>query len=316
MQMFKYIIQRLVFAFLTVILLFVFTYSMLQLLPGDPFIGEKAISESVKAALYAKYGLDKPLWEQILLYIGNAFKGDLGVCLDSNRSVSLIISETFPVSADLGIRALIFALVFGISLGTLAAIKRNTGWDSAVMVIATIGVSIPSFVIAALLQYFVGLKLGQLLGFPVFPVIGWNTEMSKILPAFSLGLGSLASITRLTKSSMIDVLNSDYIKTARAKGLNNTQITFKHALRNALLPVVTVLGPMTAGLLTGAFVVEKVFGIPGMGKYFVTSVTNQNYTVIAGTTVFYGAFLVLANLAVDIAYGFIDPRIRLAGRKG
>ena len=184
------------------------------------------------------------------------------------------------------------------------------------MGIATIGVSIPSFVIAALLQYFVGLKLGQLLGFPVFPVIGWNTEMSKILPAFSLGLGSLASITRLTKSSMIDVLNSDYIKTARAKGLNNTQITFKHALRNALLPVVTVLGPMTAGLLTGAFVVEKVFGIPGMGKYFVTSVTNQNYTVIAGTTVFYGAFLVLANLAVDIAYGFIDPRIRLAGRKG
>ena len=150
MQMFKYIMQRLVFAFLTVILLFVFTYSMLQLLPGDPFIGEKAIPESVKAALYAKYGLDKPLWEQILLYIGNAFKGDLGVCFDSNRSVSLIISETFPVSADLGIRALIFALVFGISLGTLAAIKRNTGWDSAVMVIATIGVSIPSFVIAAL----------------------------------------------------------------------------------------------------------------------------------------------------------------------
>ncbi len=315
MQMFKYILQRVFYAFLTVILLLVFTYIMMQLLPGDPFIGEKAIPEEVKAALMAKYGLDKPIWQQILLYIFNAFKGDLGVCLDSNRAVTRIIAETFPVSADLGIRAIIFAVVFGISLGTLAAIKRNTGWDSIVMIIATIGVSVPSFVFASLLQYYLGLKLTQWTGIPFFPTIGWNTAASKILPAFALGLSSLASITRLTKSSMIDVLGSDYIKTAKAKGLNSMQITFKHALRNALLPVVTVLGPMTAGLLTGAFVIEKVFSIPGMGKYFVTSVTNQNYTVIAGTTVFYGAFLVIANLAVDIAYGFIDPRIRLAGRK-
>lgn len=315
MKMFKYILQRLFYAFLTVILLLVFTYCMMQLLPGDPFIGEKAVSEEVKAQLMAKYGLDKPLWEQVIMYIVRAFQGDLGVSYATDRAITLIIGETFPISADLGIRALIFALVFGVALGTLAAIKRNTGWDSAVMVIATIGVSIPSFVIAALLQFFVSLQLNKLLGFTLFPTIGWDTELAKILPAFSLGLGSLASITRLTRSSMVDVLNSDYIKTARAKGLNSRQITFKHALRNALLPVVTVLGPMTAGLLTGAFVVEKVFGIPGMGKYFVTSVTTQDYTVIAGTTVFYGAFLVLANLAVDIAYGFIDPRIRLAGRK-
>lgn len=315
MQMFKYILQRIFYAFLTVLVLLIFTYCMMQLLPGDPFIGEKAISDEVKAALMAKYGLDKPLWQQVVLYIFNAFRGDLGVSLDSDRSVMRIISETFPVSAELGIRALIFAVVFGIALGTLAAIKRNTAWDSIVMIIATIGVSIPSFVVASLLQYYAGLKLGQLFGMTIFPTIGWNTPMAKILPAFALGLSSLASITRLTKSSMIDVLSSDYIKTAKAKGLNSAQITFKHALRNALLPVVTVLGPMTAGLLTGAFVVEKVFSIPGMGKYFVTSVTNQDYTVIAGTTVFYGAFLVIANLAVDIAYGFIDPRIRLAGRK-
>ncbi len=315
MQMFKYILQRVFYAFLTVILLLVFTYVMMQLLPGDPFIGEKAIPEEVKAALMAKYGLDKPLWQQIGLYILNAFRGDLGLDLNSNRPVTTIIAETFPVSADLGIRAIIFAVTIGISLGTLAAIKRNTGWDSLVMVIATVGVSIPSFVFASLLQYYAGLKLTQLLGFQIFPTIGWNTQMGRILPAFALGLSSLASITRLTKSSMIDVLGSDYIKTAKAKGLSGAQITFKHALRNALLPVVTVLGPMTAGLLTGAFVIEKVFAIPGMGKHFVTSVTDQNYTVIAGTTVFYGAFLVLANLAVDIAYGFIDPRIRLAGRK-
>ncbi len=315
MQMFKYILQRVFYAFLTVIVLLIFTYVMMQLLPGDPFIGEKAIPEEVKAALMAKYGLDKPLWQQIALYIINAFRGDLGVDLNSNRAVTTIIAETFPVSADLGIRAIIFAVTFGISLGTLAAIKRNTGWDSMVMVIATVGVSIPSFVFASLLQYYAGLKLTQLLGFQIFPTIGWGTQMGRILPAFALGLSSLASITRLTKSSMIDVLGSDYIKTAKAKGLNSTQITFKHALRNALLPVVTVLGPMTAGLLTGAFVIEKVFAIPGMGKHFVTSVTDQNYTVIAGTTVFYGAFLVLANLAVDIAYGLIDPRIRLAGRK-
>ncbi len=315
MKMFKYILQRLFFAFITILLLFVFTYCMMQLLPGDPFIGEKAVSEEVKAALMAKYGLDKPLWQQIIMYIGNAFQGDLGISLKSNRAITLIIAETFPISADLGLRALVFALVFGIAMGTIAAIKRNTGWDSIVMIIATIGVSIPSFVIACFLQYFLSLKLTQLLGFQIFPVIGWGSEISKILPAFSLGLSSLASITRLMRTSMIDVLNSDYIKTAKAKGLNNTQITFKHALRNALLPVVTVLGPMTAALLTGAFVVEKVFSIPGMGKYFVTSVTTQDYTVIAGTTIFYGAFLVFANLAVDIAYGFIDPRIRLAGRK-
>jgi oligopeptide transport system permease protein len=315
MQMFKYILQRLIYAFLTVLLLLVFTYCMMQLLPGDPFIGEKPLTETAKAALMAKYGLDKPLIQQIGLYILRAFQGDLGTSLSSDRAITKIIGETFPISADLGLRALVFALVFGIALGVLGAIKRNTGWDSVVMVIATIGVSIPSFVIASFLQYFVSLQLNKALGFVIFPTIGWNTEISKVLPAFSLGLGSLASITRLTRTSMIDVLNSDYIKTAKAKGLNNRQIIFKHGLRNALLPVVTVLGPMVAGLLTGAFVIEKVFAIPGMGKYFVTSVTTQDYTVIAGTTIFYGAFLVLANLAVDIAYGFIDPRIRLAGRK-
>ena len=215
----------------------------------------------------------------------------------------------------LGIRALIFASVAGVLLGILAAVKRGTAWDTGSMLVAMIGVSVPSFIVGALLQYFLGLKLFQWTGMRIFPITGWDTELSKLLPAFALSFSTMASLSRLMRSSTLDVLSSDYVKTAKAKGLSQGKIVRRHVVRNAIMPIVTVLGPQAAAILTGAFVVEKIFNIPGMGRFFVNSINSRDYTLIAGTTLFYGAFLVIANLVVDLLYGVIDPRIRLAGRK-
>lgn len=318
--MLKYVLKRILYALLTLWLLCTLTFFMMRALPGGPFLGAKAVTPVTKAALEAKYGLDKPVIVQYGKYLYNTITGDLGISITSNRPVTTIIKQSFPYSFDLGMRALVFAVVFGIALGTIAAIKKGTGWDTATMLIAIIGVSIPSFIVGALLQYFLSLQLNTFLGtiqkgMKFFPIQGWSTEMHKILPSLALGLGSLATISRLMRTSMIDVLSSDYIKTAKAKGLSTPVVTIKHALRNAILPVVTVLGPIAASLLTGAFVVEQIFNIPGMGKFFVNSITVQDYTMISGTTIFYGAFLVFANLLVDLCYGLVDPRIRLGGVK-
>ena len=200
-------------------------------------------------------------------------------------------------------------------VGIVAAVKRGTAWDTGSMLVAMIGVSVPSFIVGALLQYFLGVKLFQWTGTRIFPITGWDAEMSKLLPSFALCFGTLASLSRLMRSSTLDVLSSDYVKTAKAKGLSQAKIIWRHVVRNAIMPIVTVLGPQAAAILTGAFVVEKIFGIPGMGRFFVNSISSRDYTLIAGTTLFYGAFLVLANLVVDLLYGIIDPRIRLSGRK-
>ena len=219
------------------------------------------------------------------------------------------------MSFDLGIRAIIFAFILGVVLGTVAAIKRGKAADTICMFIALIGVSVPSFIMASLLQYYLGLQLGNVMrdaGMPaLFATSNWGEWNTKVLPVLALGFGSLAQISRLTRTSMLDVLGQDYIKTARAKGLSQPAIIWRHALRNAITPVVTVLGPITAGVLTGAFVVENIFAIPGLGKYFVTSIQVLDYTMISGTTIFYGAFLILANLVVDLVYGVIDPRVKL-----
>lgn len=312
----KYIAKRLFFALVTLWVLITLTFFAMRLMPGDPFIGEKAIPEATKIALEKKYGLDKPVIAQYGIYMLNVVKGDLGDSLHYKRPVTTIIGETFPVSAELGARALIFAVIAGLFLGVVAAKKRGTKWDTATMFIAVIGVSVPSFIVGALLQYFLSLKLNQFIwtfspGTILFPVNGWSTEMHKILPAFALGLGSMATISRLMRTSMLDVLGQDYIKTAKAKGLSENRIILKHAVRNALLPIVTVIGPIAATLLTGAFVVEQIFNVPGMGKFFVLSIQTQDYTMIAGTTLFYGAFLILAMLIVDIVYGIVDPRVKL-----
>ena len=311
----RYILKRIIYSFITILVLVTITFLLMQLLPGEPFTAGKALPDSVMQALEKKYGLDKPVLQQLFIYIGNALRGDFGISIPDGRAVTDVIAEAFPVSFSLGIRALLFAFIMGILLGVVAAVKRGTVWDSAAMFFALVGVSVPSFIMGAVLQYFLGLKLYQATGVQVFAVIGWSDFNSKILPAFALAFGSMATVSRLMRTSMLDVLSQDYIKTAKAKGLSQRQIVWKHAVRNAVMPVVTVMGPLVAAVLTGAFVVENIFSIPGLGKYFVTSVQTLNYTMIAGSTVFYGMFLILANLVVDLIYGFIDPRIKLTGGK-
>lgn len=313
--MFKYIMKRLGYAALTLLTLVVITFFMMRMLPGDPFIGEKAITEATQKALEAQYGLDKPVYQQLLIYIGNVLQGDLGMSMHYNRPVTNIIADSFPYSLDLGIRALIFSVIIGVFLGVVAAVKRGTVWDTGTMFIAIIGVSIPSFIVGALLQYSLGLQLYRLTGVNIFPITGWTTEMHKLLPSFALSFGSMATVSRLMRTSMLDVLSSDYIKTAKAKGLSQAKIVRRHAVRNAIMPVVTVLGPIAATLLTGAFVVENIFSIPGMGRYFILGIQVQDYSLISGTTIFYGAFLIIANLIVDLLYGFIDPRVKLTSGK-
>ena len=307
----KYFLKRIAYGVVTLFVLVSLTFFMQQLLPGDPFIGDKNLPEATMEALYAKYGLDKPVWMQYFIYLGNCLHGDLGVSLQNHREITTIIAESFVVSFDVGVRAVIFAFVLGVLLGTVAAIKRGSAVDTICMFVALVGVSVPSFIVASILQYFLGMKLTMALGDPVFATTGWDEWNSKILPVFALGFGSLAQISRLTRTSMLDVLSQDYIKTAKAKGLSQPAIIWKHALRNSIMPVVTVLGPITAGVLTGGFVVENIFSIPGMGRYFVQSIQNRDYTLISGTTIFYGAFLIVANLVVDLVYGLIDPRVKL-----
>jgi oligopeptide transport system permease protein len=315
MHVIKYVGKRLVYALLTIIALTALTFFMMRLLPGDPFIGTKTIPETTLKALNAKYGLDKPVLEQFAIYMTNVFKGDLGISIKYTRPVTDIIAQAFPYSFDLGIRALIFATIMGILLGIVAAVKRGTKWDTLAMFIAIVGVSVPSFIVGSLLQYFFGLKIFEWTGVKVFPITGWGSFASTVLPSFALSFGSLATISRLMRTSMLDVLGQDYIKTAKSKGLSQKKIIWKHAVRNAIMPVITVLGPIAASVLTGAFVVENIFSIPGMGKFFVMSIQDQDYTMISGITLFYGVFLVLANLIVDLAYGFIDPRVKLAEGK-
>ena len=307
----KYFLKRIAYGVVTLFVLVSLTFFMQQLLPGKPFTGEKDLPEAILQALYAKYGLDKPIWQQYFIYIGNCLHGDLGVSLQNNREVTTVIAESFVVSFDVGIRAILFAFIMGVVLGTVAAIKRGTPIDTVCMLIALVGVSVPSFIVASILQYFLAMKVTMALGHPIFATTGWDGWNSKILPVFALGFGSLAQISRLTRTSMLDVMGQDYIKTARAKGLSQPAIIWKHALRNAITPVVTVLGPIAAGVLTGGFVVENIFSIPGMGRYFVLSIQNRDYTMISGTTIFYGAFLIFANLVVDLVYGIIDPRVKL-----
>ena len=313
--MFKYILKRLGYAFVTVLVLITITFFMIQAAPGDPFSTGKAMSEATKAALREQYGMNKSVPEQLVVYVAKVFQGDLGMSTKYGRPVTSIITESFPASFDLGVRSLFIAVIGGIAIGSFAAIRRGKIADSVAMGIAVVGVSIPSFIVAALLQYFVALKLNRAVDTTVFPISGWNSEAAKILPAIALSLGSLATISRLMRTSMLDVLNSDYIKTAKAKGLSERRIVLKHALRNAVMPVITVLGPIAASILTGAFVVEQVFSIPGMGKYFVIAIKEKDHFLTAGTTIFYGTFLVLATLGVDLLYGVIDPRVKIADSK-
>lgn len=304
--MIKYILKRIGISIVTLWIVITVTFFLLRLLPGGPFLGEKSLPPEIMANLEAKYGLDKPLSEQYVIYLTNLVKGDLGPSMKyTGRDVSDIITYSFPASAKLGGVAVVLSLVLGIILGIIAALKYNKWPDSVCMVLATLGVTIPSFVLASVLMYIFGVK------YKLLPITGLNDWKSYILPAIALSGYSIAFISRLTRSKLLEVMKSDYIRTARAKGVSETSIIIKHALRNTLIPIVTYLGPLIAGILTGSFVVEKIFAIPGLGREFVTTITNRDYTVIMGVTIFFSALLIICNLLVDILYVVIDPRIKL-----
>ena len=304
----KYILKRALAAIVTLFVLITVVFFLVRLIPGDPFNDPK-LTDTVRENLYEYYGFDKPLVVQYGMYMNNLLHGDLGPSTRyMNRTVNDMIFESFPYSADLGIRALVFAVSFGLVLGILAALNRGKKLDVVCVLVAIIGTSIPDFIMGAILQYFFGVKWGLL------PVAQYKGIEYTILPAAALGFYTLASVSKLMRSSMLEVVSQDYIKTAKAKGLSQGRSTFRHQIRNAIMPVITVLGPTVASVLTGTFVVESIFAIPGMGKYYVDSVNNSDYSMILGMTIFYGAFLILCNLIVDIAYGLVDPRVRI-GKK-
>jgi ABC-type dipeptide/oligopeptide/nickel transport system permease component len=310
--MWRYTLGRLIQGVITVWFIATATFVAMHAVPGNPLSDAKAMNPEIRANLEAKYGLDKPLGEQYLVYMGNLAQGDLGISFTQrNRSVNDIIRDHFPVSATLGILSILFAALGGILFGALTALYRNKWPDTVIMLLVILGISVPSFVFAALGQ--LGLvNLNVLLGISLLPVAGWGTVSHMILPSLVLGLGTMAYLTRLMRSSMLEIVNADFIRTAKAKGLPATRIFTHHQLRNAILPVITVLGPGIAAITTGSFVVELVFAIPGLGRYFVQAVQQLDYTVIMGTTVFFGAFLVLMVILVDLLYGLIDPRVRLS----
>ena len=309
--MFLYSLKRLLQGIVTVWFIATATFFAMHNVPGDPLLNDRAVSEAIRANLESKYGLDQPLGTQYVIYLKNLVSGDFGISFtQENREVNDIIREHFPVSAILGILAVVFAATGGILLGALTAIYRNRLPDFIIMLLVILGISVPSFVIAAMSQLAL-VSLNDMIGATILPVAGWGTVLHMLVPALVLGLGTMAYLTRLMRSSMLEVVGSDYIRTAKSKGVPPPRIFTKHQVRNAILPVVTVLGPSIASITTGGFVVELVFAIPGLGRYFVQAVQQLDYTVIMGTTVFYGAFLVFMVILVDVLYGLIDPRVRV-----
>lgn len=319
-NMLKFIFKRIFTGLITLFLVITITFFLLHKLPGDPFESEKAIPPQVKANLMVKYGIDKPLGVQYVNYLKNVAKGDLGISMkEKGRTVNSVIKNSFPISADLGIRAVIFGLVFGIPLGIIAALNRGKKLDYTSMIIAVIGISVPSFVIAGVLQLYavdihkailldrLHLPLGKIL------LTGWDSPAKKILPVIALGFFSVAEVARLMRSKMIEIMDQDYIKLAIAKGVQPINIIFKHALRNAMLPIITVISPSIAAILTGSFVIETMFSIGGLGKYYIGSIIDRDYTMVLGVTVFYSAFLILMMIVMDILYALVDPKIKLEG---
>lgn len=302
----KYILKRIALAVLTLFLVCTLTFFLMNLVPGGPFMAEKAISAQAQAAMNEKYGLDKPLTEQYVNYMERLLHGDLGVSVKQRgRTINQIIATKFPVSAKVGGISVLVALAVGIPLGSVAALKRGSWLDNLIMFFATCGIAVPSFVVCTLLMYFLSLQWGLL---PTYGLSGWQNY---IMPVMALAFYPTSYIARLMRSSMLDVLGQDYMRTARAKGLSQGKSLFKHALRNAILPVVTYLGPMLAYTLTGSFVVEKIFTIPGLGSEFIGSITGRDYPLIMGTTIFLAMLIIVMNVIVDIAYKVIDPRIKL-----
>lgn len=306
-----YIIKRIFNAFIVLWIVITITFFLMHAIPGGPFTAEKSLPPYVLHSIEERYKLNDPLYKQYGDYLCNLVQGDLGPSFKyPGRSVNDIIKDGFPVSFKLGIEAILIAIIIGIPAGILAGVKKDKWQDRAVNFFTTLGVAVPSFVVAALLIYVLSTKLHLL------PAAMWNGWRYEIMPALALSGMPMSFIARLTRSSMLDILSQDYIKTARAKGLSWSKVLIKHALPNSLIPVVTYLGPMTASILTGSFVIETIFAIPGLGQCFVTSIYNRDYTVILGVTIFYSVIVIVLNMVVDLLYPLLDPRIKIGEEKG
>ncbi|HWR61956.1 MAG TPA: ABC transporter permease [Clostridia bacterium] len=302
----KYILNRLWTSLVTLFALITIVFFLVRMLPGNPFADPK-LSPDVKENLFRYYGLDKPIHVQYAHYIKNLLHGDLGYSLKyRNETINRIIKEAFPYSADLGIRSVILSTFASIALGIMAALKKNSFWDWLCIIIATLGLAIPDFVFGTVMQFLFGVKL------KILPVAEWKSFKSTIMPVLTMSIGTIAWMSMMMKASMIDVASQDYIKTAKSKGLSQRQIIWKHQIRNAIMPIVTSLGTTVAGILTGTFIIEQIFAVPGLGKFFASGIQNLDYSMVLGLTTFFGAFLIVCNFVVDIVYGFIDPRIRIS----
>ena len=303
--MFRFIARRLLETIPVLLIIITATFFMIRFVPGGPFTSEKAVSPEIKANLEAHYGLDKPLYQQYFDYLGSLMKGDFGPSFKyPNRTVNEIIADKLPVSLELGLTSLVVALILGITLGVIAAIKRNTWMDYFSSAIAMTGICIPTFVLGPLLVLVFAIHLGW------FNASGWYTSYDRVLPAATLGLVYSAYVARLTRGGMLEILNQDYIRTARAKGASELRVIFRHALRGGLLPVVSFLGPAIAGILTGSFVIETIFQIPGLGREFVNSAFNRDYTLVLGTVILYASLIIVLNLVVDVVQVWLNPKLK------
>lgn len=305
--MINYILKRLFYSIVTIWVVITLTFFLMHKIPGGPFDSEKKLPPQVQANLEEKFGLNKPLGEQYTTYLKNVvLHGDFGPSMRyEGKSVNDVISYSFPATAKLGLCSVGFALILGLYMGITAALHQGKWQDNLCMVIATLGVTVPSFVMATFFIYFFAVYLGW------FPAVGFDGPKNIVLPAVALGGYATAFIARLSRSSLLEVIRQDYIKVAKAKGLAKAKIIYKHALKNSLIPIITYLGPLLAGVLTGSFVIETLFGIPGLGREFVQSIGNRDYTTTLGVTIFYSTLLVGCNLLVDLLYVTIDPRIKL-----
>ena len=300
----RYLVKRIGYMLVTLFVIVTITFFFIQLLPGTPFTNPEKLTDQQMTILNAKYGLDQPVGIQYIRYLGNLVQGDLGYSFQhEGRTVSSMISDRIGPSAFIGLQALVFGAIIGLVLGIISALKHNSIFDYGSVAIAVIGMSIPSFVFAALLQYYVGVKLEWL------PVALWEGYSSTILPSFALSVTVTATVARFIRSEMLEVLGQDYVITARAKGMTENQVIIKHVIRNALIPVVTMLGPLAVSIMTGTLVIEKIFSVPGLGEQFTLSILVLDYSVIMGITIFYSALFIFVVFLVDIIYGFLDPRI-------
>jgi oligopeptide transport system permease protein len=307
--MIRYVARRLVYMIVALFVIISITFFISKLLPGTPFADDK-LTPQIRQQLFEKYGLDEPLYVQYAKYMVNVAQGDLGNSFYyESQPVNKIILERLPVSMFIGVQAVLFGLVVGLVLGIVAALKHNTLWDTGAVVVAVVGVSVPTFVLGPILQYWLGVKLGW------FPVAFFESWQHSVLPSLALSVFVISTVARFIRSEMLEVMGQDYITLARAKGLSGLAVIVRHVLRNSLIPLITVLAPLTIYLITGTLVVEEIFAVPGLGDQFVESVVVSDYTVILGTTIFFSVLFMLAFLLQDILYGVIDPRIRVSGSK-